>query len=137
MLPKFHQIESIIETLTKTLQKSFQELYGKSFKLFMVLVSNLSSQRLDRIFHFKNQVCPIANAKTHRKVSTRFGVPLDEELQYDGEVFPISLKLFLKHFLARDSDYFDSDLTKQNFVPRDREDCSYTKKEGRKSIKSK
>jgi hypothetical protein len=48
----------------------------------MRLPSNLSIEALERIFHFKNQIGAIANAKKRRKVSTRFGVQIDEGLQY-------------------------------------------------------
>jgi hypothetical protein len=71
----------IIETQTKTLQKSFHSLWRNCFQQFMGLPSNLPSKTLERIFYFKHQICAIANAKTRRKVSTRFGVPLDEGLQ--------------------------------------------------------
>jgi hypothetical protein len=47
----------------------------------MGLPSKLPSETLERIFYFKNQILAIANAKTLRKVSTRFGVPLDEGLK--------------------------------------------------------
>jgi hypothetical protein len=47
----------------------------------MGLPSNLPSKTPENIFHFKNQKCAIENAKTSRKVSTRFGVPLEEGLQ--------------------------------------------------------
>jgi hypothetical protein len=47
----------------------------------MGLPSNLPSETLEGIFHSKEQICTIANAKTRRKVSTGFGVPLDEGLQ--------------------------------------------------------
>ncbi len=77
MRPYFLYTEPIIETQTKTLQKSFHGLYLKFFKKFMELPSNLPSETLEGIFHFKNQICAIANAKTSRKVSTRFGVQLD------------------------------------------------------------
>jgi hypothetical protein len=46
-------------------------------KQFMELPSNLPSETLERIFHFRNQIYAIANVKTRRKVSMRFGVPLD------------------------------------------------------------
>jgi hypothetical protein len=46
----------------------------------MGLASYLLSQTLEGIFRFKNQVCAIANLKTNRKASRRFGVPLDEGL---------------------------------------------------------
>jgi hypothetical protein len=79
--PYFLYTAPVIETQTKTLQKSFHSLWRNSFKQFMGLPSNLSSEMLERILHCKNQICAIANAKTRRKVSTRFGVPLDEGLQ--------------------------------------------------------
>jgi hypothetical protein len=81
MQPYFLYTAPIIETQTKTLQKSFHGLYRNSFKQFMGLPSNLPSETLERIFHFKNQICAIANAKTRRKMSTRLVVPLDEGLQ--------------------------------------------------------
>jgi len=79
--PYFLYTAPIIETQTKTLQKSFHSLWRNSFKQFMGLPSNLPSETLERIFHSTEQICAIANAKTRRKVSTRFGVPLDEGLQ--------------------------------------------------------
>jgi hypothetical protein len=81
MRPYFLYTAPIIETQTKTLQKSFRSLWRNSFKQFMGLPLNLPNEMLERIFHIKNQICTIANAKTRRKVSTRFGVPLDEGLQ--------------------------------------------------------
>ncbi len=96
MQPYFLYTEPIIETQTKTLEKSFHSLWRKSFKQFMG--SNLPSETLERIFYFKNQICAIANAKTRRKVSTRFGVPLDEGLQQDGEVVLTCLKMFQNNF---------------------------------------
>ncbi len=78
--PYFLYTAPIIETQTKTLQKSFHGLYLNSFKQFTGLPSNLSNETLERIFLFKNQICAIANAKTRRKVSTRFGVQIDEGL---------------------------------------------------------
>jgi hypothetical protein len=80
--PYFLHIASIIETQAKTLQKSFHGLYLKSFKQFMGLPSNLPSETLECIFYYKNQTCAIANTKTRRKVSTTFGVQIDEGLQY-------------------------------------------------------
>jgi hypothetical protein len=75
--PYFLYTAPIIETQTKTLQKSFHVLYRNSFKQFMELPSNLPSVTLESIFYFKNQIWRIVNAKTRRKVSTRFVVPLD------------------------------------------------------------
>jgi hypothetical protein len=42
----------IIETQTKTLQKSFHGLNLNFFKQFMGLLSNLPSETLECIFHF-------------------------------------------------------------------------------------
>jgi hypothetical protein len=64
----------------------------------MGLLSNLPSETLERIFHSTEQICTIANAKTCRKVSKRFGAPLDEGLHLNGEVVLISLKMFPKNF---------------------------------------
>ncbi len=47
----------------------------------MGLPPNLPSETLERIFNFKNHICAIANAKIQMKVSTRFGVPIDEKLK--------------------------------------------------------
>ncbi len=81
MQPYFMYTAPIIEMQTKTLQKSFHGLYLNTFKQFMGLPLKLPSETLERIFHFKNQTCAIVNAKTRRKVSTRFGLPLNEGLQ--------------------------------------------------------
>jgi hypothetical protein len=78
--PYFLYTAPIIKAQTKTLQKIFHSLYLNFFKQFIALPFNLPSDVLERIFHCKNQICAIANAKTRRKVSTRFGVPLDEGL---------------------------------------------------------
>jgi hypothetical protein len=64
----------------------------------MELPSDLSSETLEPIFHFKNQICAIANAKTRRKMSTRFGVAQDVGLKSDGKVILICLKMFPKNF---------------------------------------
>jgi hypothetical protein len=80
--PYFLYTAPIIETQTKTLQKNFHGLYRNSYKKFTELPSNLPSETLERIFHSTEQICTIANAKTRRKVSTRFGVQMDEGLQY-------------------------------------------------------
>ncbi len=79
--PYFLYTALIIETQTKTLQKSFHYLWRNSFKQFIGLPSNLPSETLESIFYFKNQICTIANAKTRRKVSIRFGIQIDEGLQ--------------------------------------------------------
>jgi hypothetical protein len=49
--PYFLYTAPIIETQTKTLQKSFHSLWRNSFKQFMGLPSNLPSETLERIFH--------------------------------------------------------------------------------------
>jgi hypothetical protein len=54
------------------IKKIYKKLFIKSF----------ISETLEGFFHFKNQTYAIANAKTCKKVSTRFGVALDEGLQY-------------------------------------------------------
>ncbi len=69
-----------IKIQTKTLPKSFHNLYRISFKQFMGLLFNLPRETLEHIFHFKKQICAIANAKARRKVSSRFGVKMDKGL---------------------------------------------------------
>ncbi len=71
----------IIEKQTKTLKKSFHGLDLISFKKFMELPSNLPSETVECIFHFKNQIKAIANTNTRRNMSTRFVVSLNEGLQ--------------------------------------------------------
>ncbi len=81
MRPYFLYTAPVIETKTKTLQKSFHFLWRNSFKQFMGLPSSLPSETLERILHSTEQICAIANAKKRRKVSTRFGVQMDQGLQ--------------------------------------------------------
>jgi hypothetical protein len=55
MRPYFLYTAPIDETQTKTLQKSFHGLYLNSFKQFIGLPSNLPSETLERILHFKTR----------------------------------------------------------------------------------
>jgi hypothetical protein len=71
---------SISERLTKIMQNIFYDLYLNSLNQFTGLRSNLPSKTLERILHSKNNICAMVNAKTRRKVRTRFDVPIDKNL---------------------------------------------------------